>query len=175
MERSIRIRLGLAAPILGIVYFYLLVLLIGLTSSTLRPSWWIDIFPNRYVAADAVVDLFAYGWRCLCRYSDRCCGSGYCARASGLAWGNRWSCGDGARDLTVAAAGHLATRLEQSSHFLHYRSNQAACCSSLGRLDHTKADFSRRFLGDRLSTTSSGGRSIGTGWLLPDADTMAAH
>lgn len=51
MERSIRIRFGLAAPILGFVYFYLLVLLIGLTSSTLRPSWWIDIFPNRHVAA----------------------------------------------------------------------------------------------------------------------------
>src|ERR1700677_2814885 len=29
MERSIRIRLGLAAPIFGFVYFYLLVLLIG--------------------------------------------------------------------------------------------------------------------------------------------------
>src|SRR5665213_1597634 len=51
MERSIRIRLGLAAPILGFLYFYLLVLLIGWTSSTLRPSWWIDIFPSRHVAA----------------------------------------------------------------------------------------------------------------------------
>jgi hypothetical protein len=33
MERSLRIRLGLAAPILGFFYFYLLVLLIGWTSS----------------------------------------------------------------------------------------------------------------------------------------------
>ncbi len=51
MEKSMRIRLGLAGPTLGFVYFYLLVLLIGWTSSTLRPSWWIDIFPSRYVAA----------------------------------------------------------------------------------------------------------------------------
>jgi biotin transporter BioY len=51
MERSTRIRLGLAAPTLGFLYFYLLVLLIGWMSSTHRPSWWFDIFPSRQVVA----------------------------------------------------------------------------------------------------------------------------
>jgi hypothetical protein len=51
MERSVRLRIGLAAPILGILYFYLLVFLIGWTSARAWPSWWFGIFPDRHIAA----------------------------------------------------------------------------------------------------------------------------
>lgn len=52
MERSVRLRLGLAAPVLGALYFYLLVFLIGSISAILqRPSWWLGIYPNRHIAA----------------------------------------------------------------------------------------------------------------------------
>ncbi len=43
--------MGLAAPILGWLYYRLLVLLIGWTSPISRPSWWIEIFPSRHLAA----------------------------------------------------------------------------------------------------------------------------
>jgi hypothetical protein len=51
MDRSVRLRLVLAAPVLGAVYYYLLILLIGLTSASPWPSWWVGTFPNRHVAA----------------------------------------------------------------------------------------------------------------------------
>lgn len=52
MERSVRLRLGLAAPVLGALYFYLLVFLIGSISAILqRPSWWLGIYPNQHIAA----------------------------------------------------------------------------------------------------------------------------
>jgi hypothetical protein len=52
MERSVRLRLGLAAPVLGALYYYLLVFLIGWTSAVLQwPSWWLGVFPSRHIAA----------------------------------------------------------------------------------------------------------------------------
>ena len=51
MDRPVRLRLLLAAPVLGAVYYYLLIFLIGLTSATPWPSWWIGTLPNRHVAA----------------------------------------------------------------------------------------------------------------------------
>ncbi len=51
MDRPVRLRLILAAPVLGAVYYYLLIFLIGLTSATPWPSWWIGTLPNRHVAA----------------------------------------------------------------------------------------------------------------------------
>ncbi len=51
MDRSVRLRLVLAAPVLGAVYYYLLIFLIGWTSASPWPSWWIGAFPNRHVAA----------------------------------------------------------------------------------------------------------------------------
>jgi hypothetical protein len=40
MNFATRTRLVLAAAVLGAVYFYLLVFLIGLTSTRLWPAWW---------------------------------------------------------------------------------------------------------------------------------------
>jgi hypothetical protein len=51
MERSLRLRLVLAAPILAALYFYLLVFLIGLTFAQHWPSWWFRVFPSRHFAA----------------------------------------------------------------------------------------------------------------------------
>jgi hypothetical protein len=51
MDRSVRLRLILVAPVLGAIYYYLLIFLIGLTSATPWPSWWIGTLPNRHVAA----------------------------------------------------------------------------------------------------------------------------
>ena len=51
MDRSVRLRLILAAPVLGAMYYYLLIFLIGFTSATPWPSWWIGALPNRHVAA----------------------------------------------------------------------------------------------------------------------------
>jgi hypothetical protein len=53
MERSIRLRLVLAALILVAMYSYLLVLLIGLTSARHWPSWWFSVFPSRHFAVVA--------------------------------------------------------------------------------------------------------------------------
>jgi hypothetical protein len=53
MERSIRLRLVLAAPVLGVLYFYLLVFLIGWTSAQHWPPWWFAVFPSRHFAAVA--------------------------------------------------------------------------------------------------------------------------
>jgi hypothetical protein len=53
MERSIRLRLVLAAPVLGVLYFYLLVFLIGWTSAQHWPPWWFGVFPSRHFAAVA--------------------------------------------------------------------------------------------------------------------------
>jgi len=50
MDRPARLRLILAAPVLGAVYYYLLIFLIGLTAATAWPSWWIGTLPNRHVA-----------------------------------------------------------------------------------------------------------------------------
>jgi hypothetical protein len=51
MDRSVRFRLVLAAPVLGAAYYYLLIFLIGWTSATPWPSWWIGSFPSRHMAA----------------------------------------------------------------------------------------------------------------------------
>jgi hypothetical protein len=53
MERSVRLRLILAAPVLAGLYFYLLVLLIGWTSAQHWPAWWFGVFPSRHFAAVA--------------------------------------------------------------------------------------------------------------------------
>lgn len=58
MDRHVRLRLILAAPVLGAVYYYLLIFLIGLTSVTPWPSWWIGLLPNRHVAAR----IWIIGW-----------------------------------------------------------------------------------------------------------------
>jgi hypothetical protein len=51
MDRSVRFRLVLAAPVLGAMYFYLLLFLTGWTSASAWPSWWMGSFPNRRIAA----------------------------------------------------------------------------------------------------------------------------
>jgi len=51
MDRPVQLRLILAAPVLGAVYYYLLIFLIGFTSAAPWPSWWIGALPNRHVAA----------------------------------------------------------------------------------------------------------------------------
>jgi hypothetical protein len=51
MERSVRLRLVFAAPVLSALYFYLLIFLIGWTSTSVWPSWWVGIFPSRHIAA----------------------------------------------------------------------------------------------------------------------------
>jgi hypothetical protein len=62
MERSVRLRLVFAAPVLGALYFYLLIFLIGWTSTRFWPSWWFGIFPNRHIAALTwIVDLHTIG------------------------------------------------------------------------------------------------------------------
>jgi hypothetical protein len=44
-----RIRFALAAAMLAVVYYYLLVYLVGWMSAQQRPGWWLDIFPTRRV------------------------------------------------------------------------------------------------------------------------------
>ncbi len=51
MDRSVGLRLVLAASVLVAVYYYLLIFLIGWTSAKPWPSWWIGSFSNRHVAA----------------------------------------------------------------------------------------------------------------------------
>jgi len=51
MDRSVRFRLVLAAPVLGAMYFYLLLFLIGWISASAWPSWWMGSFPTRRIAA----------------------------------------------------------------------------------------------------------------------------
>jgi hypothetical protein len=51
MERSVRLRLVLAAPVLAALYFYLLIFSIGWTSALYWPSWWFGVFSSRHVAA----------------------------------------------------------------------------------------------------------------------------
>ena len=51
MTVSARIRFALIAGVLSVLYFYLLVYLIGLTSAHERPGWWAGLFPSRRVAA----------------------------------------------------------------------------------------------------------------------------
>src|SRR5208282_3133474 len=51
MERSVRLRFVLAAPVLAASYFYLLIFLIGWTSTRFWPSWWFGVFPSRHIAA----------------------------------------------------------------------------------------------------------------------------
>ena|SRR5258708_7886129 len=50
MDRSVRFRLVLAAPVLAAINYYLLIFLIGWTSASPWPSWWIGTFPNRHMA-----------------------------------------------------------------------------------------------------------------------------
>jgi hypothetical protein len=51
MNVAVRTRLVLAAAVLAAVYYYLLVFLIGLTSTRLWPAWWYAVFPSRHMAA----------------------------------------------------------------------------------------------------------------------------
>ena len=51
MERSVRLRLALVAPVLAALYFYLLIFVISWTSARYWPSWWIAMFPTRHIAA----------------------------------------------------------------------------------------------------------------------------
>src|SRR5260221_12886742 len=53
MERSVRLRLVLAAPVLAALYFYLVIFAIGWTSAQHWPSWWFGAFPSRHFAAVA--------------------------------------------------------------------------------------------------------------------------
>ncbi len=53
MERSVRLRLVFAAPVLAAMYFYLVVLALGWTSAQHWPSWWFGVFPSRHFAAVA--------------------------------------------------------------------------------------------------------------------------
>jgi hypothetical protein len=50
MELSARIRLGLAAAVLAVVYYYLLIYLIGWSSLLQWPAWWFRAFPTRHIA-----------------------------------------------------------------------------------------------------------------------------
>jgi hypothetical protein len=50
MELSVRIRLGLAAAVLAVVYYYLLIYLIGWSPLLQWPAWWIRAFPTRQIA-----------------------------------------------------------------------------------------------------------------------------
>jgi hypothetical protein len=51
MDRSVGLRLVLATAVLGVVYSYLLIFLVGWTSEIPWPSWWLGAFPNQHVAA----------------------------------------------------------------------------------------------------------------------------
>src|SRR5450631_568473 len=51
MTVAARIRFALAAVILGVVYYYLLVYLVGWMSTHARPGWWIGMFPTRRIGA----------------------------------------------------------------------------------------------------------------------------
>ena len=51
MTLTARIRFLLAAPVLAVGYFYLLIYLIGWMAAHHWPSWWFDVFPSRHVAA----------------------------------------------------------------------------------------------------------------------------
>ena len=51
MTVAARFRFALAAVILGVVYYYLLVCLIGWMSTHERPGWWIGVFPSRRIGA----------------------------------------------------------------------------------------------------------------------------
>lgn len=51
MERSVRLRMLLAAPVLAALYFYLLIFVISWTSARYWPSWWLAIFPSRHIGA----------------------------------------------------------------------------------------------------------------------------
>jgi hypothetical protein len=51
MTVAARIRFALAAMIFGVVYYYLLVYLIGWMSTQQRLGWWIGKFPTRRIGA----------------------------------------------------------------------------------------------------------------------------
>jgi hypothetical protein len=51
MTINARIRFGLAATVLAVAYFYLLVHLVGWMSVHQRPGWWLGVFPTRHIAA----------------------------------------------------------------------------------------------------------------------------
>jgi len=51
MERSVRLRLVLAAPLLAALYFFFLIFVIGWTSATSWPPWWLAVFPSRHIGA----------------------------------------------------------------------------------------------------------------------------
>jgi hypothetical protein len=48
---SVRLRICLAAPVLGTFYCYLLVFFVGWMSIVPRPSWWLRAFPSRFIGA----------------------------------------------------------------------------------------------------------------------------
>jgi len=47
MNVTARIRFVLAAAVLSVIYFYLLVYLLGWMSAYERPGWWLGFFPTR--------------------------------------------------------------------------------------------------------------------------------
>jgi hypothetical protein len=49
MTVTARIRFALTAVILAVVYYYLLVYLVGWTSAQQRPGWWLAVFPTRRI------------------------------------------------------------------------------------------------------------------------------
>jgi hypothetical protein len=51
MTVAARIRFALAAVILGVMYYYLLVYLVGWMSTHERPGWWVGMFPTRRIGA----------------------------------------------------------------------------------------------------------------------------
>jgi hypothetical protein len=51
MTVTARIRFALAAVILGVMYYYLLVYLVGWMSTHERPGWWVGMFPTRRIGA----------------------------------------------------------------------------------------------------------------------------
>jgi hypothetical protein len=51
MPTALKVRFIVAVPVLGAVYYFLLVYLIGYSSAIPRPSAWIPAFPAQHIAA----------------------------------------------------------------------------------------------------------------------------
>jgi hypothetical protein len=132
MDLSARIRLALAAAVLAVVYYYLLIYLIGWSSLLQRPAWWFRASPThrcRYLAGECA---YACGfiWGFSCRISIR----GHCAKQSSAA---RRHCGrsrDSSGDIPVAEPNNLAPDLEQSSCVFHNGPDQTSCCRAFSRM-----------------------------------------
>jgi hypothetical protein len=120
MERSVRLRLGFAAPVLAALYFYLLVFLISGTSAKQWPSWWFGIFPTRHITAVTWMVLLHTIAVFSAALPRRRRGSGHRARKSRIARGNRGRSGDYPGGITVTERRYLAGCLEGLSDFFHH-------------------------------------------------------